>query len=114
MQHSLLFILPLLFVSCINQNNPTVPNPGDVPSNNIRQYLKRVAGEMTDFAALSILEDPEWTGDRTALQARFREMLSLTDVPVDGQRPPLNVRVTGTLQEPSALVLTVLMRYSIT
>jgi cephalosporin-C deacetylase-like acetyl esterase len=68
-------------------------------SNNIRNYLVRVAGEIThnSLAGNNSLDD--WKNRRSEHHDQLVEMLGLEDVPLKGQRPPLNVHVTGTLHE---------------
>ena len=69
-------------------------------SNNIRNYLMRVAGELTheSLAGINTLDD--WQRVRPQRYSEFLEMMSLGDVPVKGPRPPLNVKVVATLRKP--------------
>jgi hypothetical protein len=69
------------------------------PSNNIRHYLIRVAGEISDNSVKDIQSLDEWNKVRPEKYNQFREMISLVDVPLEGERPPLNVQLVGTIQK---------------
>ena len=69
-------------------------------SNNIRQYLMRVAGEVSDGALAGIDTLADWQAARPQRYAQFLEMMGLVDVPVEGPRPPLNVKIVGTIHKP--------------
>lgn len=81
----------------------TIPAVEEYPRmdhcNNIRNYLVRVAGEVTHNSLAGINSLHDWEKIRSKRHAQLIEMLGLEDVPMEGQRPPLNVRVTGTLHE---------------
>lgn len=66
--------------------------------NNIRNYLSRVASEITDNALSDIQNIKEWEGVREKKLAEFQSMVSLVSMPMEGERPPLNVKYTGTIQ----------------
>jgi cephalosporin-C deacetylase-like acetyl esterase len=68
-------------------------------SNNIRLYLSRVAGEISDDALVGINTLEDWQECRQQRLAEFTEMMGLYDVPLNGMRPPLNVKIVGTLQK---------------
>ncbi|MFC2125420.1 hypothetical protein ACFLU5_11480, partial [Bacteroidota bacterium] len=68
-------------------------------SNNIRQYLLRVAGEISDNAVTDIQSLEEWNKVRPEKHEQFKEMISLVDVPLKGERPPLNVQMVETIQQ---------------
>lgn len=69
-------------------------------SNNIRNHLMRVARELSHEALAGFDTLAGWQKVRPRRYAQFLEMMSLTDVPVDGSRPPLNVRIVGTIRQP--------------
>jgi len=67
-------------------------------SNNIRQYLMRVAQEVSHGALAGINTLADWEQARPRRYAQYLEMMGLVDVPVEGARPPLNVKIVGTIQ----------------
>lgn len=67
--------------------------------NNIRNYLMRAASEVTHNSLADIKSLEDWTTSRDRRYQEFTEMLSLTDVPLDGERPPLNVKIVGEIQQ---------------
>ncbi len=89
-------IIGLIITSCSGNNS----NSGNslIQSNNIRNYLIRVAQEITDssLSEIKLLED--WEKIRSDRYSQFLEMVSLQDMPINGKRSDLNVRVTGTIQ----------------
>ncbi len=68
-------------------------------SNNILYHLLHAASQVTHnpFQGIQSLED--WEEVRPRRYQQFLEMMSLTDVPIDGDRPPLNVEIVDTIQE---------------
>lgn len=90
------FIIAVASLSC----SPQGPGAGapDVQSNNIRSYLITAAREITEspFPGVSSLAD--WEKKRPERYAEYIEMISLQDMPLNGERPPLNTHVTGTIQ----------------
>lgn len=68
-------------------------------TNNIDDYLVRVAGEITHNSLTGINSIENWKNVRSKRYDQLVEMLGMEYVPMDGPRPPLNVRVTGTLHE---------------
>ena len=69
-------------------------------SNNIRTYLMRVADEVTHASLGGIHTREGWEDVRSMRHRQFLEMMGLVDVPIDSPRPPLNVKVTGTIRRP--------------
>lgn len=67
--------------------------------NNILNYLNRVARELTQHSLDGIGTLADWQAVRDLRYRQFLEMCSLTDVPLEGPRPPLNVKETGTIQQ---------------
>ncbi|NQV35730.1 MAG: hypothetical protein HQ515_23760, partial [Phycisphaeraceae bacterium] len=80
-------------------NVPVETYPIYDQSNSMRQYLNRVAEELTHTSLADIQTLDQWQQARPERYAQYIEMMSLGDVPVTGPRPPLNVKVVGTLQK---------------
>lgn len=68
-------------------------------SNNIRNYLMRVASEVTHNSLADIQTIEDWNIARPQRYQDYLEMMSLTDVPLEGERPPLNVKIVGEIQQ---------------
>ncbi len=68
-------------------------------SNNIRSYLIHQAASISDSSLSGIKNLSDWQNIRDRRYNELVEMLSLTDMPLKGNRSPLNVKVTGILQE---------------
>ena len=67
-------------------------------SNDIRTHLMRVAAEISDQAFSQYTTLEEWTSVKEKRHQQFIEMMGLYDVPLEGDRPPLNVKIVDTLQ----------------
>lgn len=82
--------------SCTGSNNDTC-RPALEP-NNIRSYLIKAARDITEkpLPEARSAEDLEKTRERRYQE--FIEMLGMQDMPLAGERSPLNVTITGTLQ----------------
>ena len=101
--HTSFWFIILLLWSC----NRPVPNTDASKTdtlrteepNNIRTYLSDVATEITDNALSEITSLPDWEEQRSQRYDEFIEMMGLQDMPMDGNRPDLNIRHTGTIQE---------------
>ncbi len=67
--------------------------------NSIRNYLMKEASEVTHHSldVIDTLED--WKRVREKRYDQFLEMMSLTDVPMTGERPPLNVQIVNEIQQ---------------
>ncbi|MBN2029966.1 acetylxylan esterase [bacterium] len=94
---SVVFIAAL--ASAYPQSIPLQTTAPSDQSNNIRQYLTRVAGEITDQSLTGINTLNEWQDVRPQRYQEFIEMMGLLDVPLTGERPPLNVETVGTIQK---------------
>jgi dienelactone hydrolase len=96
-------ILPLALILCIScqpdKEKIDQSEPEDKHSNNIRNYLIRAAGEITDSALKDIHTSADWEVVKDQRLKEFRSMISLVSMPVEGGRPPLNVKYTGTIQK---------------
>jgi dienelactone hydrolase len=72
---------------------------GTIESNNIRSYLIQMATNISDNSLSGINTLSDWQKIRELRYKELVEMMSLEDMPLQGNRSPLNVRVTGTTQE---------------
>jgi dienelactone hydrolase len=89
-------LLVVCFSSC--SGNKTVQDAAPVQSNNIRDYLVKSAKDITDLSLNGIQTESGLENMRQSRYNEFLEMISLQDMPVNGERTPLNVRITGTVQ----------------
>ena len=96
----LTLVLTLTLTACSDQNLPVnkVENHQVVPGNNIRNYLINVAESITRNSLGDYQNAGHWNDVKQAKHQQFVEMLSLTDMPLSGERSPLNVKITGTVQ----------------
>jgi len=69
-------------------------------SNNIREHLMRVARDLSHSCLAGIDTLEAWERVRPQRYRDYLEMMSLIDVPVSGARPPLNVKIVGTIRKP--------------
>jgi len=90
------WLLVVCFSSC--SGNKTVQDAAPVQSNNIRDYLVKSAKDITDLSLNGIQTESGLENMRQSRYNEFLEMISLQDMPVNGERTPLNVRITGTVQ----------------
>ena len=80
---------------------PAIETRADLDqSNNIRNHLMRVAQELSHGTLAGFDTQADWEKARPHRYAQFLEMMGLVDVPVDGPRPPLNVKIVGTIRQP--------------
>ena len=84
---------------CPAQKLPVETSPPLDQSNNIRNHLMRVASEVTDNSLVGFNTLNDWLNVRDRRYREYLEMMSLTDVPLQGKRPPLNVKIVGTIQK---------------
>ena len=101
MFRSILFfiILPLLYLSCENQvAQQETTSAEKIPNNNIRNYLVNEATKITKNALKGIERINDWEQIRDERYTEMIQMLSLANMPLDGERPPLNVKKVGTIQ----------------
>ena len=89
-------IFAILISSC--SGNKPVSEPADIQSNNIRDYLVKAAKDITDNSGTDVISEEEWKRQKPERYAEFIEMISMQDMPLSGERSPLNVRITGTIQ----------------
>jgi len=92
----LLISAMILSFSCSGNKNAVAPK--EIQSNNIREYLVKAAKDITDNSGTEIISAEGWEEMRPERYAEFIEMISMQDMPMSGERSPLNVRITGTIQ----------------
>ncbi len=98
--HSLSFFIAfILSVSISFAQLPVETQPSLDQSNNIRNYLMRAASEVTHNSLAGIQSKEDWENARDRRYEEYLEMMSLTDVPLAGERPPLNIQVVGEIQQ---------------
>ena len=68
-------------------------------SNNIHAYLIREAKRITDNSLNDMRSLSDWNKIRSQRYNEYIEMLGLKDLPVNGKRSDLNVKITGTIQK---------------
>ena len=89
-------IIGVIIASC--SGNKPAPNDHLIEPNNIRNYLVKAAGNITDSSLAGIKSLDKWLQLRQGYYSDFIEMISLQDMPLNGQRSALNVRITGIIQ----------------
>lgn len=94
-----LAILPVTASATVGQGLGIQTQPPLDQSNDIRTHLMRVANELTQQSLGGIRTLDDWEQVRAKRHQQFLEMMGLVDVPVDGPRPPLNVKIVGTIQQ---------------
>lgn len=68
-------------------------------SNNIRRYLIEKASEITDHSFAGINTLAEWKNKKDKRYHELAEMMGISDFPLNGEKSPLNVKITGTIQQ---------------
>lgn len=103
MKHFFIPVLVCLSFSALSnaygERLPIQTTPPLDQSNNILNYLCRVASDVTHHSLDGINTQEDWEKVREQRYADYLEMMSLTDVPMTGERPPLNVKIVGTIQK---------------
>ncbi len=64
-------------------------------SNNIRQYLCKIASDITDNSLTDVNNLQEWEAIRDQRYQEFLEMMGLSDKPIRGERLPPKVTKTS-------------------
>ena len=93
------FCLIFLVLWSCNSDAPKTEEPKTEEQNNIRAYLSAVAADITDHTLSDITSLTDWEKQRLQRYSEFMEMMGLQDMPLDGNRPDLNIKHTGTIQE---------------
>ena len=90
-------------LSCNMQPQPAAKTASDrvapASENNIRDYLSRVAAGITDNPSPQYRSLDDWKKNRDRVYHEFLQMMGLDQLPVNGERTPLNVKVTGVVQK---------------
>jgi len=86
------YIGPLGKRSYINKESERKANMG------IREYLCRVAAEITDDSLADIKTKEQWLEERPKRLQQYLEMQGILDFPPKEERTPLNVTVTGVVK----------------
>ena len=98
-----IIVLFVLLASCQQADKPVASSSPEkdtvIQSNNIRHHLIRVATEITKNSLKGIQTREDLENRREKDYKDFLEMISLTDVPMTGERSPLNIKYTGTIQK---------------
>ncbi len=97
---NLIFIFLLVVCNVANSQpfNYSVAADFDQP-NNIRDYLSKVASNITNNSISDINHLKDWEAVRDQRHQEFLEMMGLQDMPFNGVRSPLNVTKTGVIQK---------------
>jgi hypothetical protein len=94
MKYSIAFITAVIFTVLFTGCSGSQPKTPE--TNNIRSYLINKATEITDNSLTEISSLNEWKNIRNK---RFNEFYEMMGLPPKDYRPPLNVKITGTIQE---------------
>jgi cephalosporin-C deacetylase-like acetyl esterase len=81
------------------QNISLQTNPDTDQQNNIRNYLMQAAAEISDNSLKDIPSLDYWKKIRSKRYSEFLESMGLNYLPVNGPRPDLNVKITGTIRQ---------------
>jgi len=73
--------------------------PKQEQANNINSYLIQEAKKITDNSLNDMKSLSEWNKVRSQRYNEYIEMMGLKDLPINGKRPDLNVKITGTVQK---------------
>ena len=93
------FLCLLFFMSSsIAQNHSSQSIFQQDQSNNMCNYLIRVANEISQSSLHGLKTLDEWQSKRQQYYDELVDMMGLVDVPLIGERPPLNIKITGTIQ----------------
>jgi len=67
--------------------------------NNIRHYLVNCAAGITNSFSKNINTLDQWVTEKESRKLKLAEMLGLVNVPLTGERTPLNIKRTGVVQQ---------------
>ncbi len=99
MQKPVIFFCLIIYLIFSCEDQPTqkvIRTP--VPSNNIRNYLITQAGDITGNALKSLQNKDDWKDIKDDRYQELVEMLGLVNMPLEGERSPLNIKKTGSIQ----------------
>jgi cephalosporin-C deacetylase-like acetyl esterase len=96
MKNSILifFVVSVCFIAGCTQERQSVGE-----TNNIRNYLIQKAEAISDSSLSMIKTLEDWQNIRNRRSHELGEMLGLEDLLQNGTRTPLNIKITGTIQE---------------
>jgi dienelactone hydrolase len=94
MKYTISFITAVIFTALFT--GCSGPQPKSSETNNIRSYLIRKATEITDNSLSDLNSLNDWKNIRNK---RFNEFFEMMGLPPKDYRPPLNVKITGTIKE---------------
>jgi hypothetical protein len=95
-------VVILIAFSLLHSNAQEIPvqtEPLTDQMNNIRYYLMKEAAKITDSRLEDLNSLDDWKKIRPVKHRQLVEMLGMQDVPLEGTRPDLNVKVTGVIQK---------------
>jgi cephalosporin-C deacetylase-like acetyl esterase len=93
-----LIVSILIFWGCKDDRPVAKVAPAEIVHNNIRNYLVKVAGNITTQSLKDITTAQEWNNFQPARYQQFVEMISLSNMPLTADRETPKVTVTGTIQ----------------
>ncbi len=97
MRRSVYTVLPVvIFILCTTCSGE---KKDCAEPNNIRTYLIGAATAISDQAFSGVKTLQDWQKIKDLRFKEFIEMMSLSDMPLTGERTPLHVKVTGTVQQ---------------
>ncbi len=95
---SLFVYLLLIFYDTGAQEIPFITSPEDDYHNNIRIYLEEKAEEISKSALVNINSRDDWENEKGSRYAELIQSLGLNYMPLNEERPDLNVTCTGKIQ----------------
>jgi dienelactone hydrolase len=88
----------ICFVICSCSDRKSSVSSQEIQSNDIRNYLVNAAREITDHSIDRIQSMEYWEKIKSTRYSELIEMLSMQDMPLNGERCDLNVKITGRIQ----------------
>jgi cephalosporin-C deacetylase-like acetyl esterase len=95
---SLFVYLLLIFHAAGAQDIPLITSPEKDYHNNIRIYLQEKAQEISKFAVANINSLDDWNNEKGSRYDELVQSLGLNYMPLNKERPDLNVTYTGKIQ----------------
>ncbi len=98
-----ILVITCLFISYFTESNSQPFNYSVTPTfdqfNNIRQYLCKMASDITDNSLTEVNNLQDWEAVRDQRYKEYLEMMGLQDKPVSGKRMPPKVIRTGVIKK---------------
>ena len=103
-----LLFLPIVVIAVLSLHSCSTEKPKQVQptdkvkqeqANNINSYLIQEAKKITDNSLKDMKSLSEWNKVRAQRYNEYLEMMGLKDMPMNGKRSDLNVKITGTIQK---------------